>query len=179
MYSCRAIFTPGNPSRATFMAIIMSTQAIDNAIALPLNLPLRFSRVPKEPFSPSCLPRSKCKIDMEDKVLIDRNADIDQGDQGYYLRYQNRQLMLYHALKVEQNLTAALNIPQPSLPKFNEFADIPDTQMISSNQFAYPDPTVLMSVSGLHHISAPITYIFDLYSILNKNGMKANNKKTE
>jgi len=127
------------------MAIIVSSQAIQSNIALPLNLPLKFARKAGQPYS-DCIPRSQCNVSLEDQVLIDRIADIDQGDQGYRLRYQTRQLDLYHELQIQYNLTRLSGQKRAPLPKFDDFADIPDTQAISAVQTAYPDPPTLMSV---------------------------------
>ena len=112
----RAKYTPSNPSRAAFLAVIVTEEF--EGMELPLNLPLEKYRLPNELLSGEVGTR------FENHILINRNADLVMGDPGYEDRNYQRENSDYFALLME------LNISSDDFP-FTDYETRPDLEAIS------------------------------------------------
>jgi hypothetical protein len=124
----RADYKPSNPSRAAFMAFVVSSDFAD--LELPLNLPITNNRNPKEPYRTLGVSGTYYQA-LETKVLMGRTSDLHQSDPTYEKRYKKRKLDVYlEQLRQFGNLSES----------FDDFAAIPDTSTLSKSLFAVSDP---------------------------------------
>jgi hypothetical protein len=110
----RAKYTPSNPSRAAFVAVIVTEEF--EGMELPLNLPLDYYRLPNE------LIGGETGVRFENHILINRNADLVVGDPEYHERNEERE---------RQNYFDFLRTNPNSTLEFEDFATSPDIAAIT------------------------------------------------
>jgi hypothetical protein len=122
----RAKYSPNNPSRAAFLAIMEYSSFVD--MEMPLNLPEEYYRLPGCPLNGGflCVGRR-----LANQILMNRNADLKYGDQNYALRYEDR--------RREEYLRILSNDPNFTIP-FTSFATIPDLDILSESMYVETRP---------------------------------------
>jgi hypothetical protein len=124
----RARYTPSNPSRAAFLSLIVEDDY--DSMELPLNLPIETYRLPGEPLGDA---DGTTSDRFATKVLINRNANLRDGDPEFETRYTNRARKRY--------FDYVLSLPNESVAlPFDQVETLIDVDAESEKLFTISEP---------------------------------------
>lgn len=109
----RAVNNQGNPSRATFVAIIQASQ-FGSSLANPMNLPLQFTRNSGQVYQSLGDSGTYSLTGLESQVLIGHTSDLYQSDPYYEERYHQHLIDEYVIARAQNetvNTSGYVNIP--------------------------------------------------------------------